>query len=493
MAIASVFTFGGMDNVSDPADVGQPDPSSRIKTYTACTDIVNCDVGTQGDLTRREGGTVVTAANVTSAWGNGTNTYCVVNGLLYYLSGGLLTAVVNSPTLLDVVEFEQVNDIVAFSDNNTIGYLDGTVVYIVNAPAESVDILDLETWVQLTYPAGADATESNLEMDAFKLATFAGRCLTFFNGALYLAVDNFIFCTRTFNMQFMDIRYNVVAGFKDTITMIQPVEDGLFIGTEGGAYFLAGDGVKGSGEGVSGFKQRKVLPFGVIYGSDAKVAGEKATGLKVSKGAAVWTTPNGIYAGSNGGGCKDLSQDRFAVPSATSAAAMIREIDGLWQYVVSIAGGAIVVNLTTLAHSRYTGFNYRGFFVLGGQYHGAGAAGVVLLEGETDPGAVNVGAYWVTPVADFDIDAQKTCLDGHLHGRSSGGLQLTIYVDEQQVATGLTCIDRGLTGNGLRQIRALLPLGVIGNNYKFKISNSAGERFTARSFKVTVNPSRRMS
>jgi hypothetical protein len=493
MALTSVFTFGGMDNVSDPASVGQPDPSSRTKTYDACTDIVNCDVESAGDLSRREGGTVITAGDVTSAWGNGADTYCVVNGLLYHLEGDLLAVVGNSPSLGDEVEFEQVNDVIAFSDNSTIGYIKDNVPYVVNSPAETTDILDLETWVKLTYPAGADADESNLELDAFKLATFAGRCLTFFNGALYLAVDNFIFCTRTFNMASMDIRYNVVAGFRGAITMLKPVNDGLFVGTEDGVYFLAGDGVKGSGEGVRGFRQTKVLPFGVIHGSSVKLAAEKAVDLGVDKGAVIWLTTNGVYAGSDGGRCKDLSKDRFAVPAATSSAAMIREVAGLWRYVVSVDGGAIAVNLETFAHSRYTNFDYCGFFTLGGHYYGAGEGGVVLLEGETDPADVPVDAYWVTPVADFGVDSQKTCQDGHLRMRGAGALQLTLYVDEKQAATGLTLIDRGQEGEGMRQIRAVLPLGVIGNNYKFKFSNSAGGRFTARSFKVTVNPSRRMS
>jgi hypothetical protein len=472
MAVSN-FTFGGMDNVSDAASVGTPDTSKYLqdRAYTGCVDIVNCAVDGDFNLTRREGSTLVTPADVTSAWGNGTDTFCVANQAINRLIDGTLLPVGNSPTMADVTEFVQVNDITVFSDNATIGYISGGIPYVVSSPGEETDILDLETWVKLTYPAGADQAESNMEIDAFKLATFAGRCLEFYNGALYLAVDNFIFRTKTFNVESMDIRYNVVAGFSAPVTMVKAVNGGLFVGTEQATYFLKSDG--------TGFKQERLTPFKVIYGSAVAIP----VGEKGEVGAA-WLSPNGLFVGTSGGNCVNLSAEKVSIPSGTSAAALCRRYGDDWQYLASISGEGVVVNLGNGAHSRYTGFSYKGFFQIGTQSYGANADGVMLLEGETDYDGALVDAYAVTPVADFGQPQRKICSHAYLHVRTEGEMTLDLFVDEEEVATELPFTGPHQIGNGLRRLRAKLPIGVKGTNWQFKISNVDGCRFTAMSLKV---------
>ena len=485
MALTTVFLLGGMDNVSDPVSVGTPDDSARTqsKAYTRCVDIVNCDVDDDLNLTRREGFTLAVAGNITSSWSNGVEAFCVINRQIYRYVDDLLVLLGNSPDLNSPVEFCQVNDIVVFSDNLTIGYIKDSIPYILSSPAESTDILDLETWVKLTYPAGKDADESNLEIDAFKLSTFAGRCLEFFNGSLYLAVDNFLYCTRTFNIAAMDIRYNVVAGFKDSITMVKGVNGGIFVGTTGGVYFLTGDGVKGSG--ATGFGQKRILPYGVLYGSAVAIPAEKAVGKAANFGAA-WLTADGVYMGTEGGAITDLSENKMLIPSGAATAMLTKDR----RYIASIGSAAVVVNLKNAAHSRYMNYAFTGFFTKGAAQYGTNASGVTLLEGETDNGAT-IDAYAITPVADLGSTKLKRCDYAFLHVRTTGDMALDIIVDESEKATDLPFVAPFQIDNGARQMRAKLPRGAQGTNWQFKISNVDGCRFTAFSLKVTPVPLQR--
>ena len=47
------FRFHGMNNVDDPADVGQRFDALQKKTYSECVDLVNVDVDTDGNIVRR--------------------------------------------------------------------------------------------------------------------------------------------------------------------------------------------------------------------------------------------------------------------------------------------------------------------------------------------------------------------------------------------------------------------------------------------------------
>jgi len=497
--ITSTFTFGGMDSVGDPANVGVPDTSLRVqdRAYTACVDLVNFDVDNDFNAIRREGSSQIVAADVTSAWSDGDQAICISNSVLNTFDGAVLAPSGNSPTL-GATEFVQVNDVVVFSDNATIGHICDGVTTIISSPSEAIDLLDLETWVKLTYPEAAisEASEGNLGIDAFKLTTFAGKCLEFFNGALYLAVDNFIFCTKTFNIESMDIRYNVVAGFNAPVTMIKGVADGLFVGTEKGTYFLAGSRVHVQDESTisvsRGFTQKKILPFGVIYGSAVTVSADKVELLKTGDLAVTWMTSNGVYAGGTGGKYVNLTDDKMVMPEVTTIASIVRRQGEAWLYIAASSGGvAVAVNLKNGFHSRYTSYDFTGFFLLGKQPYGANSSGIFLLEGDKDNQINDIDAYATTPVADFGVPQLKLCPDAYLHTRTEGDLVLDLFVDEIAVTTGLPFEGPAVTGVGVRRLRAKLPRGVEGTNWQFKTSNVAGCRCTLFSLKVPPVVSRR--
>jgi hypothetical protein len=457
------FKFGGMNSVAEATSF-RPVGGK----YVQCTDIVDCDVDRQLNLASRDGYSLVTAGNVTSAWGNGTLTYAVMNLLLHSYDGANLNPVGNSPAMLATAEFCQVNDVIAFSDNNTIGILQDNVPYVITTPAEATDILDLETWVKLTYPAGADSDASNVEIDAFKIATYAGRCLEFFNGALYLAIDNFIFCTKTFDIEKMDLRKHVVAGFHKPVTMIKAVGNGLVVGTENGVYFLEGMAID------PGFEQRRLLPYGVVYGSAVSYNAVKVDALKQEKDAVVFMTTDGIYSAGGGGAYKDLTEGQVAMPSGSTAAACIHERLESDFYKVVVGDSTIVVNLGNGAHSRYTNYAFTSFFQIGTNRYGAKSSGIHLMGGDTDDDTA-IEAYFTLPSVDFDNYKWKDCHDLFIHVRSATNMECDVTVDNVSRATN---IPFGTALAEIAMVRAKLPLGIKGTNWQFTIRNTDSSRFT---------------
>ena len=504
--LVTVFAFGGLDNISDPASVGVPDASMWVQdqAYTQCVDLKDVDVDNDLNAARREGSTLVTSAGITSSWSNGALAYCVASGLLFTFNGTDLSLMDNSPSLLPVVEFCQVNDIVVFSDGTTIGCIDGGVITVINSSPGGIDPSSIATRVTTDYPARPDLNDtSNLAVDVFEMTTFAGLCLEFYNGTIYLAVGNFVYCTKTFNIAVMDIRRNIVAGFKDTVTMIRAVNDGLFIGTSSETYFLSGTAnylQDDNGASVKGFTQSRVLPFGAAYGSDASIHASKIAALKSANLAAVWLSSDGVYAGSDGGQVVNLTNIKMNMPAASSASAMIRLHGETWQYVACpnlgpFTGGAlpggllptVAVNLSNMAHSWYSNYAFNGMFMFGGNYYGTNSLGVFHLVGDTDYVgllAIQVNASILTPVADFGVKELKRCADACLNVRTAGNMQADVIVDEISVATALPFVAPVQGDNKVRRLRAKLPRGAKGTSWQFRISNVSGARFTAFSLKV---------
>ena len=324
------YAFAGMNFMADPADL----PIEEGQ----CPDIVNCDVDIAYNVSRRQGFAQVINTPVHSCWSNNEYTYCVHNDKISIFNGSNIVPISTSPTIVgEVVEFKQCNNVIVYSDNTNIGIIDNNVCYPIDKLNQWVDVTDVETWVQTNYPADPTQLPSNFEVDAFKLKTFAGMCLEFFNGTLYMAVDNFVYCTKAFDMEHMDIRYNVVAGFPESVTMIARVSDGLFIGTTKSIYFLSGTGYTADENGVisGGFTQRQVAKYGAVYGTQVRVQAHLVPDAQASDTVILFATPIGVLCGSNGGKITNLSQNQIAMPYGTSGAAIFKEDKGIYQYIVS--------------------------------------------------------------------------------------------------------------------------------------------------------------
>jgi len=116
------FAFAGMNFMVDPADI---DLASG-----QCVDICNGDVDYAANVSRRSGSVLHLGGNITSAWANSDAIYCVENGKLCRVIDDAITPFANSPTMLDLVEFKQVNNVVVYSDGVTIGLIDAGELFV---------------------------------------------------------------------------------------------------------------------------------------------------------------------------------------------------------------------------------------------------------------------------------------------------------------------------------------------------------------------------
>ena len=115
--------------------------------------------------------------------------------------------------------------------------------------------------------------------------------------------------------------------FGAAITLIQPVDDGIYVGTEQGLVFLAGTE-------FDSLQYVPLLPEPVVLGSGVAVRGDMvALGEGRGNGAAMLCIVGGcVIAGFNSGSVNRLTHQRYRT-AAREVAATFREVDGMPQYI----------------------------------------------------------------------------------------------------------------------------------------------------------------
>lgn len=352
------------------------------------------------------------------------------------------------------------------------------------------------------YPVGL-SVEPNYDTDAFKDNVSSGTCLEYFNGRLYFAINNYVYCTKAFDVEHVDVRYMVVAGFPENVTGIGRVNDGLYIGTGKNTYFLRGTSPMPED---GGFEQTHISKYGMIPGTLARFQADLVQGVKGKDTVVFWTNDLGVHSGSDGGAYTCLSLNQITVPTGDAGAAMIIENNGIYQYVVCFnvtgthfinsagqtvvspdATDTIVVNIVTGTHSRYTGYAFSSFFRFQDKWYGSNSTGVYLLEGDKDfAGEANadIEGSITTPTIDFDEECNKSVSDIFINARASDDILCDVYVNEEVAVEDLTIIYN--ESLGLQRKRVMVPRGLKGNSWQFKVKNSNGAYFKLFDFEVSA-------
>jgi len=500
------FAFAGMNYMVDPADM--------TVESGQCVDICNCDIDSFNNISRRDGYQLVASGTITSAWANSNNIYCVQSSRLYTQINGTLIPISNSPIVLAQVEFKQVNNIVVFSDGLVIGCLDGVTCYTFTQNALP-DVSALDTYVKNKYPSGFTADATNFDTNVFNVSTLPGNCLEYYNGRLYVARGGWVYCTKAYDLENQDIRANVVAGFPDDVTVIARVTDGLYISTAKATYFLKGSGVYEKDVEGSGFEQNQVNIAGAIYGTAARFQNELIVDTKSKDTTVLWASTMGVVSASDSGQVAYLSLNQITMPVGSTGTAIVKTKDGIYQYVCcfnvgpdvwinassaatinqSLTTDTWVVNTVTGAHSRYDNYAFNSFFKFGDSYFGSNIRGIYELTGDVDFGndgsqQTYINAFALTPVTDFSDQHEKQTSDALLNARIDGDMNLTITVDEATVYADCTFPFADQTGKS--RTRAVVPQGLRGMSWQFKISNTNGCYFKLFDFETNTRALKRM-
>lgn len=293
------FLFTGMNTVLDPTALDSV--KSRNSLGGECVSITNMDTLAPYGVRTRFGYTEVLSTAAHSAWSDGTTAYCVAGGFLSRFSGSTLIPLYPVNQNLRMA-FEKVNDIVVATNGQ---------LYLVIDEAGTV-------------------TAATPSTDAFKVAPPAGEYLTYYNGRLYIASGNVLYCTDPFTVDQCDERQWMIPISPDAITGIVAVDDGLWVGTASNVFFLRGaDPFAGEG-----FSLMTPALYGVVPRTMLVVPAEKVPLAQVKGTVAMFTTPRGICIGTNSGQLINLSELKVGMPQQSQAgAAFIKEYNGQTHYV----------------------------------------------------------------------------------------------------------------------------------------------------------------
>ena len=157
----------------------------------------------------------------------------------------------------------------------------------------------------------------------------AGTVAAFWRGRALTAVGPVLYASKTNQWELFDFRRDFKQ-FGADITLIQPVDGGVFIGTKDELAFLAGTE-------FDKLAYRRVLPAGVVLGSGVAAPGElvkrgKPGELPGQNSAMLCIAGGGIVAGFSDGNVERMTEGRYQTQVA-EVSATFRYIGGIPQYI----------------------------------------------------------------------------------------------------------------------------------------------------------------
>lgn len=154
-----------------------------------------------------------------------------------------------------------------------------------------------------------------------------GHLVDVFGGRVLLAVDNALLHSLPFAPYWFAPQRNAVR-FGSTLTLMQSVQDGVWVSDEHAAWFLAGPDPDQWGMVMK-------APYPAVAGTqaavDASMVGELAQ-RGIDGKAVMWASREGVCVGAAGGVFLNLTQDTVCLPEAATGA-------GIWRngrYAVSL-------------------------------------------------------------------------------------------------------------------------------------------------------------
>lgn len=142
-----------------------------------------------------------------------------------------------------------------------------------------------------------------------------GHLLAFFDSCILVAKGNVISRSDRFQYGWFR-RYAFVEGKR--ITMMQPVQGGLFVATASKTFFY-------EGSNIEQMQRKEVADYGVHEGTNKK-APSSLLGLEnFGPEVFVWASPQGLCVGANGGFFKNLTETKLKYPAANRGTGIVTE------------------------------------------------------------------------------------------------------------------------------------------------------------------------
>lgn len=277
----------------------------------------NIDLDDEGMARRRRGWAEVATGDWHSVWEGETRTFAVKDGSVGVVHPDYSFTALQAGAGSKRVSFEQIKDVTYFSSEAVSGKIlaDDTV----QAWGASNDA---GTWVSPVVSPTSTLTEVAGRL--LKAPPMATEIMEH-NGRMWFAHGNMLWASELYLPDYVDSTRTFFQ-LESKITALGKVEDGFYVGTTRGLFFMSGP--------LAQLRQRQVLQCGVLAGSmvtaDAALVGAEAGASAL---AVMFTSEEGICVGQPGGVVHNVTQSRVLLPTAISAAAMFRKQDGLNQYI----------------------------------------------------------------------------------------------------------------------------------------------------------------
>ncbi len=151
------------------------------------------------------------------------------------------------------------------------------------------------------------------------------RIIRHYNGRILTADSTgYVWYTEPMEFDHFKLSNNFLL-FPNKIDIMEPVRDGIFFAHGDKTEFYAGDF-------EAGFQVVPLATYGGVYGTGNAVLNVNGVPEQV-----YWQSQYGTVLGASGGAIKNLVEGLVAPETADSGAAIVREEDGIVQFVVSLA------------------------------------------------------------------------------------------------------------------------------------------------------------
>jgi hypothetical protein len=153
-----------------------------------------------------------------------------------------------------------------------------------------------------------------------------GSIVRYFAGRMYVVTGNVLWFSEPYALSLFNPRKNFYQ-FPGAITMVEPVEGGLFVSYEGGkTVFLSGTSIEDT-------QELEVDELPAIRGTSVTTKGEWFPALETTGTIAIWVTREGPTAGLPNGAVRRLTSERLSLPETGFGSGLIRHERGSRHYV----------------------------------------------------------------------------------------------------------------------------------------------------------------
>lgn len=295
------FVFGNFTGINNVAD------AINLK-LEELAEANNVDIDNEGRIVRRKGYTkkFTPSSKTHSLWSNGRMCFFVDGTDLKRLHEDYTTTTIRSNVSSLPMEFVDVNEDVYYSNASVNGYIDSL---------------------------GIDNSYSDPGI-RHKKKPPTGQHIEYYNGRIYIAKNHTLWFTDAYAFRRVDMRRNAIE-FKDEITMVKAVKDGLYISIgdivdRSSVVFLSGGTPKE-------FESIPVFNYGAIEGSPVKCKSAFiGEGNSDDENVIIWTSHKGICVGAAGGNARNLTATKYEVPTNRYGAGFFRLNAGVPQYIASL-------------------------------------------------------------------------------------------------------------------------------------------------------------